>query len=274
MTNIVKYRVQGLWNSEYPLVVNRIIDIAEAYNPHDIHLGQSFDRLAAFRPQLEKIEVYERTSQYSAQLSELDQRRDTLYNVIYGIAKQNQRVPIAEMSDHGHKVMTVLKKHKRDIPTTNYTAETERISDLVADMLAQPDVMRSLEAINLLPLFEEMKAINVEFDNIFMLRNQMQAEKDKVNTAAIRTECDKALTLFYNAIEFCCNEYGEENYIPMLKVINNLNSYYKQQLTARATRRKAKQDVSQEEPIKPLEDTEQPHWTPVPPRDNDKPFEK
>jgi len=47
MVSIIKVRFQGLWNSEYPLVVNRLIDIVERYNPHSIHLGVSFDRLRA-----------------------------------------------------------------------------------------------------------------------------------------------------------------------------------------------------------------------------------
>ena len=80
--NIVKVRFQGLWNSEYPLVVNRLIDIVERHNPHAIHLGVSFDRLSAFRTPLSKIEIQERADSESAALSELDQKRDTFYNVI------------------------------------------------------------------------------------------------------------------------------------------------------------------------------------------------
>jgi len=77
MLSIIKVRFQGLWNSEYPLVVNRLIDIVERYNPHSIHLGVSFDRLAAFRTALSKIDVQERADSESAALSELDQQRDT-----------------------------------------------------------------------------------------------------------------------------------------------------------------------------------------------------
>ena len=54
-------------------------------------------------------------------------------------------------------------------------------------------------------------------------------------------------------IDICCTEYCVENYSPMINAINNLNSYYKQQLAARATRCKAKQDVGMEEPMEPVE---------------------
>jgi len=122
--SIIKVRFQGLWNSEYPLVVNRLIDIVERYNPHSIHLGVSFDRLAAFR------------------------------------------------------------------------------------------------------------------------------------TRTIRTECDKAITLLWNAIDHCIAERGPEQYASLVNGVNRLNAYYKQQLAARATRRKAKQAVEKEKEIAPYEGNE------------------
>ena len=39
----------------------------------------------------------------------------------------------------------------------------------------------------------------------------------------------------------------------MINEINNLNSYYKQQLAMRTTRRKTKNSDYSEEPIKPME---------------------
>ena len=251
MNSIIKIRFQGLWNSEYPLVVTRLIDIVERHNPHAIHLGVSFDRLATFRGQLAKIEVQERADRDSAQLSELDQQRDTLFNVIYTVAKAYQRTPIAEVSNHAHRIVTLYKKHGITMASANYTAQTKRLYDLVADFRANPDAMASLDALSLAPLFERMYEINCDFDALFMARKQRQAETERVDTQAIRTECDKAITLLWNAIDFCIAERGAADYTPLVNAINRLNAYYKQQLTARATRRKARQQVETETPIAP-----------------------
>ena len=253
MESIVKFRYPGLWNSEYPLVVNRIIDIVEAYNPNAIHLGLAFDRLAAFRPQLTKIATYERADRDSATLSEYDQQRDTLFNVIYTVVKAYLRTPMADVSQHAARIMAVLKKHGNNIPAANYTAETKRLYDLTTDLFAQPAVIESLEALSLKPLVVRMDELNKDFDGIFMQRVQRHAETERVDIRAIRLECDKAIAMLWSAIEFCSHEYGEENYIQLVKTINSLNSYYKQQLAARAFRRKAKQDVRKEEPIKPMD---------------------
>jgi len=251
MISIIKFRFQGLWNSEYPLVVNRIIDITERHNPDALHLGVSFNRLAAFRPQLAKIEIQERADRDSATLSELDQQRDTLFNVIYTVAKAFQRVPIGDISNQAHRIVTLYKKHGTTMASANYTAQTKRLYDMQADFTANADAMTALETLSLKPLFTRMDELNRQFDALFMTRQLRQAETERVDTRAIRTECDKAITLLWNAIEHCMAERGEQPYIPLVNAINTLNAYYKQQLAARATRRKAKQPVEKEEAITP-----------------------
>jgi len=249
MTTITKFRYPGLWSSEYPLVVNRLIDIIGKHDPEALHLQRSYQQLADFRPQLAKIEVQERGNQESAILSELDQRRDTLFNVIYGVSKTLKRTPVAEIGEHAARVQAILKKHGSNIAPANYTAETKRLYDLVADCRRQPDVMTALNEMKLMTLFEQMAEINIEFDRVFMERKKRQAETERVDVKAIRAECDKAIANMWAAIEFCMNEYGEEKYKPLVNALNVLNAYYKQQLAARAARRKAKQNVEAEKPI-------------------------
>jgi len=249
MTRIIKFRYPGLWHSEYPLVVNRLIDIIGKHDPERLHLQRSYNQLVAFKPKLAKIEVQERADQKSALLSELDQQRDTLFNVIFAVSKAFKRTPMAEISEHAARVQALLIKHGSDIAPANYTAQTQRMYDLVADFRRQPDAMNAIEAMSLAPLFERMDELNGEFDRLFMERKKQQAETERVDLRAIRLECDKAIAAMWAAIEFCMAEYGDENYKPLVNAINALNVYYKQQLAARATRRKAKQMVENEKPI-------------------------
>ncbi len=249
MSHIIRFNFPRLWNSEYPLVVTRIIDIVAAYNPKELHFENSFDRLAAFRPQLDKIEIQEKFDKDSVTLSELDQERNKCFSIIYTVVKAFVRTSIVETANHANCIMTVLKKHGSDIVSANYTAKTERLYNLTEDISSMSDAIKALEKLSLLPLFEQMKERNTAFDNLFMQRNQRQAETERIDVRTVRIECDKAITQLWNAIEFCSNEYGEEQYLPLLNVVNNFNSYYRQQLAARATHRKANKTLSTEEPI-------------------------
>lgn len=251
MSNIVKYKLQGLWNSEYPLVVNRTINIVEAHEPYDNHLGISFDRLAAFKPLLAKIEPKEAYDKETRRLSELDQHRDRYFNTINGVAKLFQKLPIMALSSHGQCILEIIKKHGDNIAPSNYTSETKRLYSFIADCMSQTTVMASLTALSLNGVFTAMRDCNIEFDTLFMARIQRQADEEEVDVRAIRIECDKVITMLWDAIDFCCNEYGKETYIPLLRTLNALNSYYKQQLALREARRKAGEDISDETPIPP-----------------------
>jgi hypothetical protein len=59
------------------------------------------------------------------------------------------------------------------------------------------------------------------------------------------------LTAFFDAFEFCSSEYDDLDYVTPANELNDLIAYYKTQLKARATRRKAGKDVSKETPIVP-----------------------
>ena len=251
---LVKYNLTNLWNSEYPLVVRRIIKIVDAHKPYTIHLGTSFDRLAAFRPQVLKIEAQERSDKESALLSMYDRQRDTSFNVIHAVAKAFQRAPREGMSLKATIVVEFLKKHGRNISETNYTAETKRLYDLVHDARRQPDVMAALMAMSLNPVFDDMHETNKKFDKLFMQRVHRRAETEKIDARAIRTECDKAVKLLWKSIEFCCNEYGKEIYTPLINELNVLNIYYKQGIAARTKSRKTKNHKI--EAIKPMEEME------------------
>ncbi len=131
MNSIVRFRLSGLWNSEYPLVVNRIIDIAGKHNPEMLHLSRSYNQLAAFKPQLAKIEAQERSDRDSARLSELDQERDTLFNVIREVTKCFNRISLPPFNASAAEIMIILKKHGNAMTAANYTAETKRLYDLL-----------------------------------------------------------------------------------------------------------------------------------------------
>ena len=250
---IVKYKLSGLWNSEYPLVVNRIIDIVEAHKPQTINLGLNFDLLAAYRTQLDKIYKQERADKDSVRLREIDNERDMIFKIIFSVSKTFQRSPITEIRQNATQVMNLLKKHGINISVANYTAETKRLYDLASDVNANPNIMASLKTLLLKSHFERMCELNKEFDVLFMQRNHKKAENGKLDIRSIRKECDKEITSFWCAIELCCKLYGKEKYMPMVNEINTLNSHYKQLIASRKTGRKTKNGDKKEEPVNLIE---------------------
>jgi hypothetical protein len=82
-----------------------------------------------------------------------------------------------------------------------------------------------------------------------MQRSDENSSEEKVDTIAIRSQTDKALTAFYEAFEFCSTEYDDQDYQTPANKLNDIISHYKTQLKARQTRRREGLNVHVEEPI-------------------------
>ena len=246
---IARLTFRELWNSEYTLFVNQLVIIFQKYPIEALHLAKAFGKVLALLPQLAKVKAQELSNAISNQLRDLDNERDTLIKAIVGQVKAMGKISLASIAPHVVVMNRFLDIHGRDIDSANYSSETNRMNDLLADYDGKPEVQAAAVALNLKMLFDQLRMVNTQFATLFLQRNAENAAVEVVDSQAIRTETDKALTAFFDAFEFCSSEYEELDYATPANEMNDLTNYYKTQLKARSTRRNSGKDVSTEKPI-------------------------
>jgi hypothetical protein len=246
---ITRLALKSLWNSEYTIFVNQVINIITKYLPEKLHLLKAFNKLTAFIPHMAKIKAQELSNAISKQLSLLDSERDILFNAIGAQIKALGKVNLPSIAPHVLVLKNFMNIHGDDIASAPYNAETKRLNDLLADYNAKANVKLAAETLNIKILFDQLATVNTTFANQFMLRTEEISAVEKVETRTIRTEIDKTLKEFFDAFEFCSREYDELDYATPANEINELTNYYNTQLKARTTRRKTGKDVSEEPPI-------------------------
>jgi hypothetical protein len=246
---ISRLNYKSLWNSEYTMFVTQLTVIILKYKLYALHLAKAYGKVQELLPALAKIKAQELSNEISNQLQELDAERDTLITALAAQVKTMGRLSMPSLAPHVVVLNHFFDTHGRDIATANYNAETKRINDLLADYDKKPDVQAAATALNLSFLFDQMRTVNTQFGSLFMQRTGEDAAVEKVDSNTIRAEADKAITSFFDAIEFCSSEYEELDYVTPANEINDLVAYYKTQLKARATRRNAGKDVAVEAPI-------------------------
>ena len=250
-TIINRLPLKGLWNSEYSIFVNQIVAIILKYQPTVLHLQKADAKLTALLPILAKIKAQELSNSLTNSLQELDAERGDLINAIATIVKALGKLTKLSIAPDVAVMKRFLAIHGSDISKANYISATERTKGLLADYDAKADVKAAVLALNLKMLFDELSVVNTQFGTLFLQRTRDEAAQEKVDARAIRTETDKALTALFDAFEFCSTEYEDLDYVTPANELNDLIAYYKTQLKARATRRKAGKDVGNETPIAP-----------------------
>lgn len=248
---VTLYRVQlsHLWNNEYCLFVSQFVAIFLKYNPELLRLQKAFNRLNAMLPEIAKIKAYELGNAISNELSDLNNERRTLILAIKKQAKTFSRLSMSGVAQHVEVLTRFINKHGLDIGDTNYSDNTKRFNDLIADYDNTSAVRDAASVLSCSILFEQLRSVNTQFASLFMQRTQEDSAVETVDTHAIRRETDKALNDFLNAFEFCSLEYDELDYQTPANELNDLISFYKTELKARTTRRNNGKEVHTEAPI-------------------------
>jgi hypothetical protein len=251
-TLIERFRITALRNMEFTLVVPRIVAIVESHDPDALRLKNRLDAVKSFLPDLAKIEAQERRWPDANLMEGCESTRDDMVNIMIHVEHTYARVSVPGLEEASQKLTALFDKHKRDIATDNRTSETQRIYNLVEDIERTPGFQEKvLEVFSLLSVFQTMKEANIKFDELWRRRNRELSEIEKVDSKTIRMKCGKAISSLYEGIEFYAAEYGEPAYHALIRELNKLSAYYKQQIKARITHRKNAGKPNGEELIKP-----------------------
>lgn len=231
------------------MFISQVIAIVAKFQPAALHLLKSFEKLAAFAPELAKIKAQELGNALSNLLEDLDHERDVLVNAIIGQVRVMGKLSLPSIAPHVVVLSRFFDIHGRDIADAPYNSETMRIDNLLIEYNAKPEVMAAAVALNMKMLFDQLTTVNATFASNFLKRTKDDSLVLKVDTRTIRGQVDLTLVEFFETFEHCSREFDELDYTTPANELNILINYYKSQLKARITRRNAGKDVSVEAPI-------------------------
>jgi hypothetical protein len=235
---------------EFTLAVQHVFAIVSR-SPLAPQLGKRLKALEAFFPDLDKIEAQERRWRDARLLDEAERSRDAYLNTLIRTEKTFSRVMVPGYEEEAGKLTALFDKHGRNIASDRNIAETQRIYNLVEDIERTPGMTAILDRFALTPAYEAMKQTNVRFDELWQQRNKELSENERVDSKAIRANCVKAVVALYAGIEYLASEGEDPVWSPLIRELNQLSSYYKRQLKARETRRKNRENVTDDPLIRP-----------------------
>lgn len=250
MEKIQSLSFRQLWNSEHPLVYNRLAAIVESHQPEQLHLSNALGRVNTHLPLLAKIEAQERGSSLSKSLQNTDMRRDSFISAITGTVRAHSAADIPDKRADVEYAANWLNKHNvGTLSAANYTSETERLADMLAEITRDTRLKTALDALYLTTYADELAKINAEFEQLFVQRSKELASIEPVDSRSIRDAADADMRKLFSLIELYQEEYPDVDYIPLVRELNSLLGYYKAQLSARAGRRKSGANIENETPI-------------------------
>jgi hypothetical protein len=243
----------SLRNDEFIVVYKETVAICEAHNVSSLRVEKSYGELLSFRSEVESLSVQLRSSALVAQMNFIDHERDLLINGITRAVKVLEHLDFPEITPHVDVLLPLLDKHDtRTIAAAARTVETERLEKFEKEINADVAFQNAFAGLNLSSAIQRLFELNREYKQLFRLHISESGAEPAVRVAELRRNSSKALTQFFDAVQYGSYLYDDLNYAPFVAEITQLHQYYNRQIKARDTRRKNGAKVSEEPAIPPM----------------------
>ena len=278
--DIIKFYQRSSHNEEH---YQRYADVLALFDTNDVTtMGVTADQLQAFKDLHAKedivLEPY-RKSGLTEKIKEADERRDITYRGFKNAVKNILSNSTDQNKIEAAKNLTLVFDQFRDPTKKNLVKQTAIVNNIINDIND-----RCMADINLLQLEEWLDKLtdyNNECQNLINQRFEEKSNKPKTKMPEMRKEIDAIYNNIVKAIEVFMDQNPNHGIDPFISNLNEITNYYKNIISQRKGRAKAAKERQEQSTEDTMLDTlnnnnqhHQPHWTPVPPRDNDKPFEK
>jgi hypothetical protein len=222
---------------------------------YNLHLEKSFNELNSFQGPIDNLSVYVRKNEKLSRAGQADDVCDNLLRALNRVVDGFGYVDIPEIRVHCDVLDKLFSKHNlHTIVRATRAAETERIQMFEKDINVNIEAQNALAAFGLTQVARRLFEVNREYEIFFREYIAEKSEEQRVDVVLLRRECTKALTQFFDAVQYSAYLYEELNYLPLVNELSKLNRYYTQQLNARATRRKNGKKTNEEPPIEPMKE--------------------
>jgi hypothetical protein len=176
-----------LRNGEFINFGNDILGLSKKYDLPTLGLQTMVTAFEDSLTPLNKLFLKEKGSAFSTDIELADLRRDNavlgIKFVLDGYLKHYEQ---AKQSAAELLIETIEKYGSGAIAYQNYVQETSSINQFIAEIDANPALKAGIEELNLTAWFGELNQANLDFNVLFIKRNEEQSQKPEGNLKDLR----------------------------------------------------------------------------------------
>ena len=236
-------------------------------------ISESYDLyIQAFNNELECLNIITK-SDITKQINEQDDVRDSIFRGLSDAIKSYRNHFMPEYRIAANKLWSVML-HFGNLAPLSLDQQTALVSDIMREF-KKTELAEAITFLNLDVWCNELEFENNKLRDLMTARYNEAVDKTPYRMKTARLVTDKYYRLIVSHLEYkiAINDKpaGFDEFIIEL---NAIIKRYKD-ILAQDFGRKNKIETTEQAPNEQNHQHQhQPHWTPVPPRDNDKPFEK
>jgi len=235
---LVNFSFSRVRKSEFPEIMNAILDIVEKHNPVALFLVGMYNLLLELKPLLDKLTLkydgYPNTTEFVI----LRARRDNLLGAILSHLSAIEKAQVTSVAQQATLAVPYLRSYLDGILIENTTVKTGRVDQLLTNLDDYDTMNAALVALGLHVYFGELKACQQSINQGESLRREIKSVRVKQNTLLAKERISNAVSNLLDSIELAKVEHTEIDYMPLINELNVLLSSKQTMLKSRITRGK------------------------------------
>ncbi len=216
---------------------NLYVNIAmaiQARKIEDAYLSDKTSSLLNMGTTMKNSLANDRSKDKTEELSDLDNKRDNLLSALKLMLRGYMNWDSNEYPMHANKVYGLIKNHGLKMASENYEKQSALMDSMMLDM-KKPEYQNSLSELQLVPLTENLDAVNTSFNSVFRESVAIEAEKEPVVAATkIKSEARSLLIeiiIYLNVMSNVNKEVYNTITTEVAELIDSLNTKIKTRIS-------------------------------------------
>lgn len=217
---ITSPKLSNYRNASLISFLNNVVSACNDYDKEALKINTEVAKIATDVQSLEALYSLAKKSANSESIESLDARRDAATLSIQGIAECYSKHYEQDYRDAAKVILNTFSKYGKGIARQAYRDQTATLQRLVNDFENDVTVSTALSKLHLTAWGQELKTANVEFEEVFKLRNKELTSQPDQNVKDVRNTATENYRRLIDVLKAFNTINPNGDYDKLLKEIN------------------------------------------------------
>lgn len=217
-----KAKLEKYRNSEFIQFLKDLVKIYKAFNLKTLKLDALIAEIETYITQLEELFAIAKKNENTELLENADLRRDRAIIGIRTLAVALENFFETDTETAAIVVVNIIDKYGTGIANYNYIKETNTISSIVNDFETDAKAMAAVSLLKISNWVGELKSANIEFNNIYLMRNKDTTSQPDQNLRDLRKPSTEKYSALIEKTKSYFNVTETQDYKTILDEIDTL----------------------------------------------------
>lgn len=243
---IKKFLLSKLRKLELPQFANKVMTIAEKYDPESLKLTDTFEILEGLKPQLLLLEDKYGAHPLTKELTSAHAERLKYAGLISAQMRVHIKADEKSLQADVKLAKPEVERSLNFLNKDNHETASERINQFFHRVDKDESLENACTALSLAGYMDNLRSANSVFRELWFVRNASIASRPNTMTPSIMKEVNAALRNFFNQINLSQARYAELDYSSLIDQLNVAIASAEGKIKTRLTNNKKKADAALE----------------------------